>query len=95
MKVTVDPAWKGEVRPDTPAQVIRSMAIVRPDGRKLRQLREKAGLSVRDLSRQTGLSETTVRKAERPRRWEGVEVGTLQLLAKALGVDWKKLPLGC
>jgi DNA-binding XRE family transcriptional regulator len=90
MRLTVDPAWRGEVC-TTPAKRIFPMATVRPDGRKLRQMREEANLSLRELSRRTELSESTVRKAERPRPWESVEVRTLQLLAEVYGVNWMEL----
>lgn len=92
MRLTADPAT-GLVPLPPPGNRLLSAALASPDALKLRRLREESGLSVRQLSRQAELSESTIRKAENPRPWESVTVGTLQLLAEVYGVDWRELAL--
>lgn len=53
--------------------------------KKLRRLRERKELSIRDLAKVTGLHWTTVWKIETGRR--APTVATLKKLARALGVQ--------
>lgn len=51
--------------------------------RTLREVREKQGISIGELSRRTGLARMTVQAAD---RGDGVSLKTLVILARSLGV---------
>jgi excisionase family DNA binding protein len=62
------------------------------DGRKLKQARNEASITVRELSRQSGISESRIYSIQRaPRRGIHVTGETLSALAEVLGVDPKEL----
>lgn len=64
------------------------MPLTKPtSGARIHALRQRRGLSLRQAARVTGLSHGTIRNLEeRIGRWDGVQVATLQALARGYGV---------
>lgn len=57
-------------------------------GERVKQLRMRLGLSLRDAGRQTGLNHNTIKQLEeRIGRWDGVQMSTLRALARGYGVS--------
>ncbi len=78
-----------------PAFTIGSTARLRPagrtvlvDGRKLKRARQEAGITVRELSKRAGISESWIYSMQRaPRRGIYSTSTTVEDIAKALGVE--------
>lgn len=59
-------------------------------GNKIREIRERKGISQEDLARKANVSRATISKLENDEESE-VKVGTLKAIAEALGVTVSKL----
>jgi transcriptional regulator with XRE-family HTH domain len=69
------------------------MGYVKVDGARLRHLRERRLMSLRDLSKAAGVAIYTISAAETGKRPEGVQPRTVHKLAKALFVMPEELLL--